>query len=87
MQIRIFTSDSAKQLEKSINDFIKDKEVIDIKVCATQEGDYGRYYAYTVLYEDLNKVYDSIYDSFFGKEVESARRISEKIHRENKESY
>nr|DAQ69279.1 MAG TPA: Sporulation protein Cse60 [Caudoviricetes sp.] len=50
MRVEIFGQETKRELEDEINEFIKDKEVIDIKF-STVKRNLGYYYTVCILYK------------------------------------
>lgn len=63
MKIKIFVSSSQTEIEKRINDFIKDKHVIDIKFSTDYDmdsGETGSFYNVLIMYEELLRIQGDI---------------------------
>jgi hypothetical protein len=54
MKIKIFRSESSREIESDINHFLSDRK--DIKVIDIREVDSQRYFIFMVLYEYMDKV-------------------------------
>lgn len=54
MKVKVFHSKYADVLEKEINEFIKDKQVIDIKYSLTPLSDKGLVGSCVILYEEAH---------------------------------
>lgn len=54
MKVEIFDNTNVGDLENTINDFIKDKEVIDIKYSSILESEYNQIiFSVLIMYKDL----------------------------------
>lgn len=54
MKVEIFDDTNVGDLENTINDFIKDKEVIDIKYSSILESEYNQIiFSVLIMYKDL----------------------------------